>query len=77
MNINKNIDVKQYLQNLSDKDFQNLWAGQIAYMRPIKRENSTAYAVHTADGSQLIIADTARDAQIVMIKNDLEPITVH
>ena len=75
--MNQTIDVRDLLKNLSKQDFQNLGLAQVAYVRPIMFENKTAYAIHAADGSRLLVADTPNNAAIIIEQNDLEVTTVH
>jgi hypothetical protein len=65
------------LKNLSAQDFLNFGMQQVAYIRRVRVEDKTAYAIHAADGTPLSVMDS-RDTAIVTVRyNDLEPATVH
>ncbi|MGH6973666.1 MAG: DUF1150 family protein [Stellaceae bacterium] len=65
------------LKNISAKEFA-LWGTQdIAYIRPVTVEGHKAYAVHTADGTQVAVMNTPEIAMAAIRQNDLEPLSVH
>jgi hypothetical protein len=62
---------------MSDHDLASLGLQEVAYVKPVFVEGSTAYAVHAADGTEIaVMAD--RDIAFAAIRqNDLRPVSVH
>jgi hypothetical protein len=66
-----------FLKTLTDEDFLNLGEGHVAYVRTVKILGSTHYALHHADGEQLVVATTHDAASHLANEHALEIITVH
>lgn len=64
-------------KNLSSQDFLAIGIHKMAYVRPIRVDNKTAYAIHAADGTPLSVLDTFDQAIFVIQDNDLEAASVH
>lgn len=69
--------VRALLRTISTRDFLNFGVQQLAYIRPVKVEDKTAYAIHAADGTPLSVMESMDTAVIVVRHNELEPVTVH
>lgn len=65
------------LKNISARDFLNFGMQQVAYIRPIRVDDKTAYAIHAADGTPLSVMESKDTALVVVRHNELEPATVH
>lgn len=74
---NHDIASSHSLKNISLRDFLNFGVQQVAYIRPVRVEDKTAYAIHAADGTPLSVMESMDTAIIVVRHNDLEPATVH
>lgn len=74
---NRSTGKSEDIRNLSARGFLNFGIQQVAYIRPVKIENKTAYAIHAADGTPLSVMDSMDTAVITVRHNDLEPATVH
>jgi hypothetical protein len=62
---------------LSNRDFAALGMQHIAYVKPVKHEGRDAFAIHSADGTQIAIA-ASRDVAIALIRrNSLEAVSAH
>lgn len=73
----KEQDIGDVLRNLSHQDFLNFGLEQVAYIRPIKLNDKTAFMIHAADGTPLSVLDSEDSATLMVRYNDLEPITLH
>lgn len=65
------------LKALSQHDFLNFGMRQVAYIRPVRVEDKTAYAIHAADGTPLSVVESRDSAIVVVLHNDMQPVTVH
>ena len=65
------------LKTLSPQAFAYLGAPELAYVKEIKVEGGTAYAVHAADGTAIAIFESRDNAFGAAMQNDLEPVSVH
>ena len=64
------------LKNISLQDFLSFGMRDVAYIRPVKIEDATAYAIHAADGTPLSVMETMDNALSAVHQNDLEAVTV-
>ena len=62
---------------MSTRDFAEWGVQQVAYIKPIKGEGGTAFAVYAANGQQLGLMETRDVALAALIQNDLELFSVH
>lgn len=70
----ENTAARNILKALSVQDFKNFGLHQIAYIRSVSENSSTSYKIHSADGEELLSADTLEVAIVIAKQNDLEPI---
>lgn len=72
----KSEQVRDFLKELSNRDFLNVGLNEIAYIR--RREDSAApYSVHAADGTQISVMDSLDTALVSVWHNNLHPVTLH
>lgn len=62
---------------MSAQDFAEWGSDNVAYIRPLDLEGRTIYAIFTAGGLQLGLAESLDLARAAVIQNDLEPVNVH
>lgn len=65
------------LTNCSANEFAYWGMKEFAYIRPVQVEGQPAMAVHAANGTQLAVLDTFAAAQVAVLQNDMEPLSVH
>ena len=65
------------LKGLSQDDFLNFGAGQVAYVRPMKINSRSAYAVCAADGRGLSVHLTEGAAVAATKASDLRLMRIH
>ncbi len=59
------------------RDFEALGLEQLAYVKPVKVDGRTAYAVHAADGTEIAVMSDREVARAAIRQHDLEPVSVH
>ncbi len=59
------------------RDFEALGLEQLAYVKPVKVDGRTAFAVHAADGTEIAVMSDRDVARAVIRQHDLEPVSVH
>lgn len=71
--------IRNYLKNLSSRDFLKIGMDEIAYVRPVVLSGAqkSAYAVYAADGTQMSVLDSMDMAMATLRHNDLLPVTLH
>ena len=67
----------QSLRSLRLDELAALGAGDIAYVKPVKVEGRTAYALHAADGHELALMANREVAFAALRQNGLEPMSTH
>ncbi len=70
-------DPSELLKKLTSRDFLALGVQNVAYVKPIRIENKTAYAIHAADGTPLSVMEDMSTAVSTILHNELEPVTLH
>lgn len=70
----ENTAARNILKALSVQDFKNFGLQQIAYIRSVSDNTSISYKVHSADGKEILSADTLDIAIVIAKQNDLEPV---
>ncbi|NCC20960.1 MAG: DUF1150 family protein [Alphaproteobacteria bacterium] len=70
------VSAREILKNLSARDFLSFGVQQIAYVRPVRVDEKTAWSVHAADGTPLTVLDSLDIAEALIRHNELEPVTV-
>jgi hypothetical protein len=62
---------------LSAREFLALGMAGIAYIKPRQVEGAQHFAIHTADGAEVALAESWEDALATVRANDLEPVSLH
>ena len=62
---------------ISTQDLMILGLQEVAYVKPIVADGKTAYAVHAADGREVVVMASREVALAAIRQNDLEPLSVH
>ncbi|MGH6983510.1 MAG: DUF1150 family protein [Stellaceae bacterium] len=65
------------LTSCSANEFAYWGMKDFAYIRPVLVDGKPAMAVHAANGTQLAVLDTQAAAQVAVLQNDMEPLSVH
>lgn len=65
------------IARFSARDFEALGLEQFAYIKPIEVDGRTAFAVHAADGTEIVIMPDREVAHAAIRQHDLEPVSVH
>lgn len=72
--MNTNIEHAPFLANF---DLARLGLRDVAYVRPLMLDGRSVFSVHSADGREIGIAATMREAVETAHSFDLVPIPVH
>ncbi len=67
----------QMLRSLSNRDFAQLGADHVAYLRPVVMNGAVAFSIHAADGTPIGAAPSASLAAAAIRQHDMEPASVH
>ncbi len=59
------------------RDFEALGLEQLAYVKSVKVDGRTAFAVHAADGTEIAVMPDREVARAAIRQHDLEPVSVH
>lgn len=62
---------------MSDHDLAALGLQQVAYIKPVKVQGASVYAVHAADGTEIAVMADREVAMAAVRQNDLDPVSVH
>jgi hypothetical protein len=65
------------LKNCSEMEFAYWGVKDFAYIRRVLIDGQPAIAVHAANGTQLAVLETVAAAQVAVLRNDMEPLSVH
>ncbi|MBU6506628.1 MAG: DUF1150 family protein [Alphaproteobacteria bacterium] len=65
------------LKNCSVNEFAYWGVKDFAYIRRVLIDGQPAIAVHAANGTQLAVLETLVAAQVAVLRNDMEPLSVH
>jgi|SRR5579863_1513207 len=65
------------LKSCSETEFAYWGMKDFAYIRPVLVDGKAAMAVYAANGTQLAVMDTLAAAQVTVLQNDMEPLSVH
>lgn len=74
--INEDQEVAR-LMNCSPREFAYWGMKDFAYIRRVLIDGQPAMAVHAANGTQLAVLETQAAAQLTVLQNDMEPLSVH
>ncbi len=71
--------VRHILKSLSPQDFLKVGLHQIAYIRPQETpaDDAVSYAIHAADGSEIVRLESMDLAIAALRHNDLHAVTLH
>jgi hypothetical protein len=64
-------------RQLSEYDLAMLGMQHLAYVKQVRVNDVTAYAVHAADGTQIAVLPDRDIAVATVRQHDLEPLSVH
>jgi hypothetical protein len=64
-------------RHLSAHELALLGMQDLAYVKPVRVNDVTAYAVHAADGTQIAVLPDREIAFATVRHHDLEPLSVH
>lgn len=62
---------------LSNRDFAMLGMQNLAYVKPIQHDGQDAFAIFSADGTQIAIVANRDVAAALIRQNNLEPVSTH
>ena len=62
---------------MTAQDFRALGLAQLAYVKPVTADGRTAYSVHAADGTEIMVMTDRATACAAVRQHDLEPLSVH
>ena len=65
------------LRQISPQEFAALGMQGFAYVRRILVNDTVAYAIHAADGTQLAVLPERETAFATVRQHDLQPLSVH
>ena len=71
------MNLNEQLRRISLADLAALGLQGVAYMKPAVIDETAAYAVFAADGTQIGALPTREAALAAMRENGLEPVSVH
>lgn len=64
-------------ERMTPELFAALGVGSVAYVKTVKSNDRTAYAIHGADGRHLAIAPNRDAAFALIVQNDMEGVSLH
>ena len=62
---------------MSDHDLASLGLQEVAYVKPVKVEGSSVFAIYAADGTEIAILADRDIAMAAILQHDLAPVSVH
>jgi hypothetical protein len=65
------------LRRISAQEFEALGMQGVAYIKRVVVNDTIAYAVHAADGTEVAMLPDREIAFATVRQNDLEPLSVH
>jgi hypothetical protein len=65
------------LRQISTQEFEALGMQGVAYIKRVVVNDTIAYAVHAADGTEVAMLPDREIAFATVRQNDLEPLSVH
>lgn len=65
------------MHHISPEQLAALGMQQIAYVKPVVVNGTTAFAIHAADGTPMAIADGRDIALAAIVQHELVPALVH
>ncbi len=70
-------DTGQTVQDLSQQDFLALGVNDIAYIKTVQVDGRAQYAIYAADGTEMTVLANRDVAFAAVVRNDMEPLSVH
>ncbi len=67
----------QKLRQISPQEFATLGMQAMAYVKRVTVNDTVAFAIHAADGTQLALLPDRDSAFATVRQNDIEPVSVH
>jgi hypothetical protein len=71
------VSARDFLKGLSPQDFRVMGLNELAYIRPVKVDGATVFAIHAADGTPLTIDPSFETAYGTIIQNHMFPVVTH
>ena len=65
------------IHDISPQQLAMLGVQQIAYVKPVVVNGTTAYAIHAADGTPMAIAAEREAAMAAIVQHEMVPALVH
>jgi len=65
------------LRHISPQELATFGVQGFAYIKRVIVNDTVAYAIHTADGTQAALVPSFDVAVATLLQNDLEPLSVH
>lgn len=65
------------LRHISPQEFATLGMQAMAYVKRVNVNDTVAFAIHAADGTQLALLPDRDTAVATVLQNDIEPVSVH
>ena len=65
------------LRQISPQDFAMLGLTDVAYVRSKPIDDVIAFAIHSADGTEVAVLPAYDTAIATILQNDLEPVGLH
>ena len=62
---------------LTAKELAVLGVRDVAYVRPVRADGKSAFAIHAADGTEMAVVASRELAFAVIRQNDMEAVSVH
>jgi len=69
-------ETQQFFKQLDPQDFLALGIEQVAYIRPMKIEDQSAFAICAADGTTLSVMESYESALGAIHNNDMDVTTL-
>jgi len=72
-----NVTQTDKLRHISAQEFALLGMQEVAYVKRVLVNQTVAYAIHAADGTQAALVPSLDIAIGTVMQNELEPVSVH
>lgn len=70
-------DIISYLKSMDSSAFKVMGVNEVAYIREVNRDGHLQYALHAADGTELMTNASKQALVGTVIENDLHTVTIH
>lgn len=72
------MNMLQKFHPMSYQDLIMLGLNDVAYIRKVlSRDGRSGFAIHAADGTEMLVVDSVALAMATIRQNDMEPLLVH